>query len=89
MTSPLFTHEREVNPHGDSVHRQAAVSGSSCTQQPASSNVMHDEMDCGKLQQSDGSDVEKSLLTGKRDREFGGVSSQEQERFLSETQNLQ
>ena len=27
---------------GDSVHRQAAVSGSSNTQQPAWSNVMHD-----------------------------------------------
>ena len=42
---------------------------------------------CGKLQQSDGSDVEKSLLKGKRDGEFGSVSSQEQERFLSERQH--
>ena len=31
--------------------------------------------------------VEKSLLTGKRDRGFGSVSSQEQEIFLSEKQN--
>ena len=48
---------------------------------------MH-ERGCGKLQQSDCSDVEQSLLNGERDREFGSVSSQEQERFLSERQNL-
>ena len=96
MTSLLFTQEREVNPFCDSVHRQAAVSSSSSnTQQPASSNVMHDGRSCGKLhrcahvvrscgklQQSDCSDVEKSFLNGKKDREFGSVSSQEQERFL-------
>ena len=79
MTSPLFTQEREVNPPSDSVHRQAAVSGSSNTQQPASSTVMHDgrscgklqhcahvARSCGKLQHSDCSDVEKSLFNGKR-----------------------
>ena len=43
---------------------------------------------CGKLLQSDCSDVEKSLLNRKRNREFGSVSSQEQERFLSDRQNL-
>ena len=43
---------------------------------------------CGKQQQSDCSDVELSLLNGKRDCEFGSVSSQEHERFLSERQNL-
>ena len=43
---------------------------------------------CGKLQQSDCSDVEKSMLKGKRDLEFGSVSSQEQEKFLSGGQNL-
>ena len=32
--------------------------------------------------------VEKSLLKGKRDREFGSVSSSEQETFLSERRNL-
>ena len=36
VTSFLFTHHREVNPFRDSVHRQAAESGSSNTQQPAS-----------------------------------------------------
>ena len=41
-----------------------------------------------KLQRSDCSDVQKSLLNGKRDREFGSVSSQQQERFLSERKNL-
>ena len=91
VTSSLFTQEREVNLFSDSVHQQAAASGSNNTQQPASSNVMHDERccgkrqrcdhavrSCGKLQQSDSSDVEKSLLNGKRDRAFGSVSSQEQ-----------
>ena len=43
---------------------------------------------CGKLQQSGGSDVEKTMLKGKRDGEFGSVLSQEQERFLSERQHL-
>ena len=50
VTSPLFTQEREVNPFSDSVHRQAAASGSSNTQQPTTSNVMHDGRSCGKLQ---------------------------------------
>ena len=110
MTSPLFTQEREVNPFSDSVHQQAAVSGSSNTQQPASSNVTHDGWGCGKLQQcahdhvmrerscgkleqcahvvrsggkrqqSDCSDVEKSLLIGKRDLEFGILPSQRKEK---------
>ena len=65
MTSPLFTQEREVNLFSDSVQRQAVVSGSSNPQQPASSNVMH-ERSCGKLQRSDCSEVETSLLNGKR-----------------------
>ena len=43
---------------------------------------------CWKLQRSDCSDVENSVLSGKRDREFGSMSSQEQETFLSERQNL-
>ena len=51
VTSPLFTQENEMNPFSDSVHRQAAVRGSSNPQQPASSNVMHDGRSCGKLQQ--------------------------------------
>ena len=62
-----------MNRFSDSVHRQAAVCGCSNTQQPASSNVMHDGRSFGKLQKSDYSDVEKSLLNGKRDREFGSV----------------
>ena len=41
----------------------------------------------GKLQRSDCSDVETSMLKEKRDREFGKVSSQEQEKLLSERQN--
>ena len=76
-----------MNPFSGSVHRQAVVSGSSNPQQPASLYVVH-ERSCGKLQRSDCSDVEKSLLNGKRDRECGCVSSQEQERFLSERENL-
>ena len=43
---------------------------------------------CGKQQQSDCSDVEKSLLNGKCNGEFGSASSQEKERFFSERQNL-
>ena len=91
MTSPSLTQEREANLLSDSVYRQAAVSGSSNTQQPASSNVTHDGRSCGKqqrclnvvricgkLEQSDCSDVEHSLLNGTRDREFGSASSQEQ-----------
>ena len=76
-----------MNPFSDSVHRQAPVSGSSNQQQPASHCVMH-ERSCGKLQRSDCADVEESLLNGKRDREFGSVSTHEQERFLSERHNL-
>ena len=49
---------------------------------------MHDGRSFGKLQKSDCSDLEKSLLNGKRDREFGSVSSQEQEQFLYERQNI-
>ena len=67
------------------MQQQAAAA---TQQQLASSNVMHDGRSCGKLLQSDCSDVEKSLLNGKRNREFGSVSSQEQERFLSHRQNL-
>ena len=114
---PLFTQEREVNPFSDSVHRQAAASGSSNPQEPASFNVMHERRCgklqhcvhdhamhvgscgklqrcdhvvrcCGKLQRSDCSEVETSKLNGKRDRAFGCVSSQEQEWFLLEKQNL-
>ena len=48
---------------------------------------MH-EGSCGKLQRSDCSNVEKALLNGKRDREVDSVSSQEQERFLYERQNI-
>ena len=40
------------------------------------------ERSCGKLHQSGGSDVETSFLNGKRDREFGSVSSQEQAKIL-------
>ena len=43
---------------------------------------------CGKLQRSDCTEVEKSMLKGKRDREFGSLSSQEQEKFLSERPSL-
>ena len=93
MTSPLFTQERELNLFSDSVHRQAAVSGSSNPQQPTSPYVMHERScgklqhcvhdhvmhegscgklqrcahfvrSCGKLQRSDCSDVEQSLLNG-------------------------
>ena len=77
------------------------MSGSSNQQQPASPCVKH-ERSCGKLQhfvrdhverscgelRSDCSDVQKSLLNGKRGRDVGSVSSQEQENFLSERQNL-
>ena len=47
-----------------------------------------DVMSCVKLKWSDRSDVEKSLLNGKRDCEFRSVSSQKQERSQSERQNL-
>ena len=42
---------------------------------------------CGQLQQSVDSN-EKSLLEGKREREYERVLHSEQERFLSEKQNL-
>ena len=42
---------------------------------------------CGKLQQSVGSN-EKSLLKGKRDREYERVLHTEQERFMSEKRNV-
>ena len=41
---------------------------------------------CGQLQRSGDSNVEKPLLKGKRDREFGSVSPSEQEQLLSERQ---
>ena len=90
MASPLFTQEREDNSLSGSAHRQAVVSGSSHTAaiiiQCQLCMDTHVVRSCGKLQQSDGSDVEKSLLNGKRDGEFGSASSQKQERFLSERQ---
>ena len=103
MTSPLFTQERQVNPFSASVSQQATASGSSNPQQPASPNVIHlwqtskvelqqcahvrVVRSCGQLQRSDCSDVEKSLLNGKSNGEFGSALSQEQERFLSEREH--
>ena len=42
----------------------------------------------GQLPRNGYSNVERCLLKGKRDRELGCVSPSEQERFLSERQNL-
>ena len=60
---------RLVIPSSDSVHQQAAVSGSQ--QQPASSNVINPRQtsnvgSCGKLQRCDCSEVEKSWKEGSR-----------------------
>ena len=93
LTSPLFTQEREVsaNPFGVSVFWQAAASSSQ--QQPASSSLANfwqtsDVGSFGKLKRGDesSSHVERSLLRGKRDREFGSVSlsQHEKKRILSE-----
>ena len=75
------------------VRQQAAASGSSNPQQPASPNVINPWQtsnvgSCGKLQRI-AHMLKKSILKGERDREFGSVSSQEQETFLSERENLQ
>ena len=69
-------------------------SASGSQQQPASSRVINPWQmlnvgSCGQLQRSGDSNVEKSLLKGNRYCEFGSVTHSEQERLLSERQNLQ
>ena len=84
--------EREVsaNPFGVCVFQQAAASGSQ--QQPALSSVINRWQTsnvgrCGKLQRGDesSSNVERGLLRGKRDRDFGrmSLSQDDKERIIS------
>ena len=83
MTSPLFTKEREVNPLGGSVHRQVSHTSNtqqpaspyvmhemSCGKLQHCVHDLHCNVkgSCGKLQRSECSDVEKSLLNGERER---------------------
>ena len=75
LPSSLSTQEKEeiASPVSAPVHQQAAASGSQ--QQPASSSVVNPWQtlnvgSCGKLQRSGDSNVEKSLLKGKRDRKL-------------------
>ena len=97
LTSPLITQERDVsaNPFGASVFQQAAASGSQ--QQQASSSVINPWQtsnvgSCGKPQRGDesSSNVERSLLKGRRDRDFVSVSlsQHDRERILSERRNI-
>ena len=93
LISPLFTQEREVSAtsFGVSFFQQAAAGGSQ--QQPAPSLWQTSNAgSCGKLQRSDesSSNVERSLMRGKRDRDFGSVSSSQHdwERILSERKKL-
>ena len=67
---PLLTQEREVNPCSASVLQHALASGICNTRLPEPTS-------CGALQQS-------VVSKGERDRELASVSSQEQERFLSD-----
>ena len=97
LTSTLLTQEREAsaNPFGVSVFFQQAAA--SCSQQqPASSSVInlwqtYNVGSCGQLQRGDesSSNVERALLKGKRDRDFGSVSlsQHDRERILSEKKN--
>ena len=76
LTSPLFTQEK-VNPFSASVNQHATASGSSNPQQPASPNVINVKM-LGVAGNCNGAVA--AMLKGKRDREFGCVSSREQEK---------